>query len=175
MKRIIAMIIIDVLIIIFLLTMVAKADYVSSMDGLRVRSEPGMEGEVMDVLPFGSEVAGEIDLGWMRLEQGGYVCAEYLQATDPLEDMELLGEWRVTAYAYTGSPCANGNYPSAGHTIACNSLPFGTKVMIEGVGIRTVEDRGPAWLGDSWCDLYLGSVADCIQWGDQYRKVWVVE
>lgn len=57
---------------------------------------------------------------------------------------------------------------------ACNSLPFGTLVYIEDVGFRTVEDRGPAWLGSEWCDLYLGEYTDCVQWGDQTRKVWRV-
>ena len=88
--------------------------------------------------------------------------------------MAYMGTWRVTAYAYTGNPCANGNYPETGYTIAHNSLPFGTKVFIEGVGFRTVEDRGPEWLGEEWCDLYLGDTAECVQWGNQYRKVWVM-
>ena len=81
------------------------------------------------------------------------------------EKREPLGTWRITAYAYTGSPCANGNFPTAGYTIAHNSLPFGTEVYIEGVGYRTVEDRGPEWLGSEWCDLYLGDTDSCIQWG----------
>lgn len=92
-----------------------------------------------------------------------------------LERRVPLGQWRITAYAYTGSPCANGNYPTAGYTIACNSLPFGTRVYIEGVGELVVEDRGPTWLGSDWCDLYLGDVSECIQWGDQYRDVYIVE
>lgn len=92
-----------------------------------------------------------------------------------IEHRVPIGTWRITAYAYTGSPCANGNYPTTGYTIACNSLPFGTQVYIEGVGYRTVEDRGPEWLGSYWCDLYLGDVSECIQWGDQYRDVYIVE
>ena len=91
------------------------------------------------------------------------------------EHREPLGTWRITAYAYTGSPCANGNYPSVDYTIAHNSLPFGTEVYIEGVGYRTVEDRGPEWLGSEWCDLYLGDTDSCIQWGDQYHEVYLVE
>lgn len=58
--------------------------------------------------------------------------------------------------------------------IACNSLDFGTQVYIDGVGIRTVDDRGPQWLGSEWCDLYLGEHDACVQWGDQTRKVWRV-
>ena len=89
--------------------------------------------------------------------------------------MELLGTWRVTAYAWTGNPCANGNYPTTGYTVACNSLPFGTQIYIEDIGIRVVEDRGPAWLGSEWCDLYLGDYNSCVQWGNQYRRVYRVK
>ena len=88
--------------------------------------------------------------------------------------MTYTGTWRITAYAATGNPCANGNYPQTGYTIACNSLPFGTEVYIDGVGFRTVEDRGPEWLGSEWLDIYMGEVEPCVQWGDQYRDVYVV-
>ena len=108
-------------------------------------------------------------------DKNGYVCADYLSLENPLDGMELLGTWRITAYAYTGSPCANGCYPSAGYTVACNSLDFGTEIYIDGVGFRTVEDRGPSWLGSEWCDLYLGDYWECVQWGNQYRRVWMVK
>lgn len=113
--------------------------------------------------------------GWLRVEGGGYVNGDYTQDADPFAEMEFLGDWRITAYAETGYPCANGNYPTKDYTIACNSLDFGTQVYIDGVGIRTVEDRGPQWLGNEWCDLYLGEYTDCVQWGDQTRKVWRVK
>ena len=88
--------------------------------------------------------------------------------------MTYLGNWHITAYAATGNPCANGNYPSTGYTIACNSLDFGTQVYIEGVGVRIVEDRGPGWLGSEWCDLYLGDYSLCVAWGSQYRDVYLI-
>ena len=82
--------------------------------------------------------------------------------------------YHCTAYAYTGSPCANGNYPTVGKTIACNSLPMGTKVLIEGVGVRVVEDRGASWHQDNWLDIYMGDVESCMQWGNQERMVVVL-
>lgn len=152
----------------------AQTVYVNSEDGLRVRSAPDTESEILQVLEFGAEVAVEGKQGeWLRVEGGNYILEEHTQETDPLEEMELLGTWRITAYAETGFCCANGNYPTTGYTIACNSLAFGTKVYIKGVGFRVVEDRGPAWLGPQWCDLYLGETQDCIQWGDQYREVYL--
>lgn len=95
--------------------------------------------------------------------------------TDNHNNMIYLGQFEITAYEETGNNCANGNYPTVGHTIACNSLDFGTVVYIDGVGERVVEDRGGSYHGDNWIDLYLGDVDTCYQWGIQYRDVWLVE
>ena len=80
-------------------------------------------------------------------------------------EMEYLGTFEMTAYEWTGNPCANGNDPEVGYTVACNSLPLGTTVYIEGVGYRVVEDRGAEWHASNWMDLYLGDVASCYEWG----------
>ena len=97
------------------------------------------------------------------------------EETEETESRTYLGTYKVTAYAETGNPCANGNYPTTDYTIACNSLPFGSKVYIDGVGYRTVEDRGASWHKDEWIDLYLGDVNSCIQWGVQYKDIFLVE
>lgn len=90
------------------------------------------------------------------------------------EEMEFLGYFDMTAYEWTGYPCANGNYPSVGYTVACNSLPLGTEVYIEGVGYRVVEDRGADWHSYNWMDLYLGDEAACYEWGIRTVAVYVV-
>ena len=84
-----------------------------------------------------------------------------------------IGDYRITAYEWTGNPCANGNYPSEGYTVACNDLPFGTEVYTDGVGWRVVEDRGGG--GEGWMDLYLGDIDACYDWGVQYRSVYIYE
>ena len=145
--------------------------YVSSECGLNVRTGPGKENAVIGILPIGTEVEGIETEGWIELEDG-FINADHVQEECPIE---LIGNWRVTAYASTGDPCANGEYPEVGFSIANNTLPFGTKVYIEDVGVRTVEDRGPAAMGSEWCDLYLGNEQTCIQWGDQIKKVWLVK
>lgn len=90
------------------------------------------------------------------------------------EELEYLGTYEMTAYEWTGSPCANGNYPEVGYTVACNSLPLGTTVYIEGVGYRVVEDRGAEWHGSNWMDLYLGDVDSCYAWGVRSVDVYIV-
>lgn len=162
----------------------AETLYVNSGDGLCIRSLPTTKSKIIDVLPFGASVYLADDdpdvtrAGWYRIRTegaDGYVCADYVQDTNPTADMEPLGAWNITAYTWTGYPCANGNYPQAGYTVACNSLPLGTLVYIEGVGIRTVEDRGPASMGDAWIDLYMDEVGACWEWGARSRNVFLVK
>ena len=159
----------------------AKADWVIAESGLNLRAQTTIKSNVLALMPYGTEleIIRTIGIGsdiWADVEYEGihgYCKKEWLSPEDPLEGMEYCGEWKITAYAYTGSPCANGQFPTVGYTVACNSLPFGTRIYIDGVGFRTIEDRGPSWLGDAWCDLYLGDTASCIQWGMQYKKVWM--
>ena len=160
----------------------ASPKYVDSNNGLRVRASPSLEAEILVVLPNNAEVEyirsrGEWD--FIQYEDiVGYMYSKHLteepQEND-IDNMTYLGTYQITAYEETGYCCANGNYPTVGHTIACNSLPFGTVVHIDGVGYRTVEDRGGSYHVDNWIDLYMGDVSACYQWGVQYRDVWLVE
>lgn len=157
--------------------------YVNSYDGLRLRAKPSEDSEVLLTLPFGTKLKtkrktfGEND-EWMRVRYDGnkgYVHTDFVQEDDPLANLTPLGTWHITAYTHTGSPCANGNYPTAGYTIAHNSLDFGTKIYISGVGIRVVEDRGPTWLGTEWCDVFCDSTEECIQFGEKFLNVYLIE
>lgn len=159
---------------ILIMTIPCDAAYVTAESGLNVRQEPSTNSEIVDVKAFRSVINGTEKDGWIKIPEG-YVKAEYVAENDPVEDYTLLGTWTITAYAYTGSPCANGNYPQEGYTIACNALPFGSRVYIDGVGFRVVEDTDDGHMGNEWCDLYMESVTDCVQWGMQERQVWLIE
>lgn len=118
----------------------------------------------------------------VRNEPESVVYAEAEEVIEPEEiveesseeELEYLGTFEMTAYEWTGNPCANGRYPTEGYTVACNSLPLGTTVYIEGVGYRVVEDRGADWHGSNWMDLYLGDVDSCYEWGVRSVDVYVV-
>ena len=99
---------------------------------------------------------------------------EEIAEESPEEELEYLGTFEMTAYEWTGNPCANGNYPEVGYTVACNSLPLGKTVYIVGVGYRVVEDRGAEWHGSNWMDLYLGDVDSCYEWGVRSVDVYIV-
>jgi 3D (Asp-Asp-Asp) domain-containing protein len=67
---------------------------------------------------------------------------------------------------------ASGTTVKEGKTIACPpSLKFGTKLNIEGVGLRVCEDRGGAIKAEH-IDLYVDSVSEALDFG---RKKLLVE
>ena len=153
---------------------------------LNMRQSMSTDAEIVKVIPGGATVeivlfANINNKTWAKVKYDnhkGYCVASYLDDIEIKENesgkrMILLGRWHITAYTHTGYNCANGNYPTAGYTIAHNSLPFGTKVYIEGLGYRTVEDRGPAYLGTSWCDVFMDSYNECVQFGSQYLNVYM--
>jgi 3D (Asp-Asp-Asp) domain-containing protein len=162
-------------------TLQAKTD-------LNIRQLMSTDAEIIKVIPEGAEVDVYyyIDVDektWARVkyqEYNGYCVSKYLKEVvikkdENNEEMISLGTWHITAYTHTGYNCANGNYPTAGYTVAQNSMNFGTKIYIEGIGYRTVEDRGPGYLGTSWCDVFMDSYSECVQFGSQYREVFLCE
>lgn len=53
------------------------------------------------------------------------------------------------------------------------SMPFGTKIYIDGVGERIVQDRGGAIKGNK-IDLYFDSHEKALEFGRQTRKVTIL-
>jgi 3D (Asp-Asp-Asp) domain-containing protein len=65
---------------------------------------------------------------------------------------------------------ASGTKASEGRTVACpQSITFGTRLNIEGIGVRICEDRGGA-ITEGHLDVYFNSVADAQSFGRQFRK-----
>lgn len=83
------------------------------------------------------------------------------------------GVFELTAYAWTGNPCANGEYPVEGYTVASNYYPIGTRLWIEGIGERVVTDTGG--MSNNVIDIYMGDEETCIQFGRQSAEVYVIE
>ena len=77
----------------------------------------------------------------------------------------------ATYYTHSGSVCANGNYPVAGRTVACNFLPLGTKVRIDG-HVYIVEDTGG--MGNNVIDIFVDSYEEAIQNGRHSIEVEVI-
>ena len=94
-------------------------------------------------------------------------------------NMEYLGNWTLTAYANDGQS-ASGRANIPGQTCACNCLPFGSVIYVDGMGEYVVTDRGAssgqwAWHNSNWADLYMGSSSECYSCGVQHRDVYLVK
>ncbi|MDD6346572.1 MAG: hypothetical protein PUA52_01010 [Lachnospiraceae bacterium] len=90
----------------------------------------------------------------------------------------LLGHFMLTAYCNcakccgrAGAPTASGVMPTESHTIAMGGVPFGTRLMINGV-VYTVEDRGTPY---GHVDIYMESHSACLQFGLRYADVYILE
>ena len=91
--------------------------------------------------------------------------------TAPTGNMRSIGVWTISAYEWTDNPTASGVMPYFG-VVAFNHLPFGTRIYIEGLGDFVVMDI--CGIG-SRCDVYLGDVGACKQFGIQHREIFVYE
>ncbi|MFF2413513.1 3D domain-containing protein [Bacillus safensis] len=99
---------------------------------------------------------------------------------------KLARTYEVTAYTNgvestgksAGDPdygvTASGARTKTGHTIACPpSMAFGTRLNIEGIGVRTCEDRGGAIM-EGHIDLYVAGVSEAQSFGRQRLKAEII-
>lgn len=94
------------------------------------------------------------------------------------ETRTYLGSYYVTGYDTCAACCgktdgitASGTTATAGRTCAANGLPFGTRLYIEGIGERTVEDRGG--MKGRHIDVLCADHPDCYAVTGWY-EVWEV-
>ncbi|WP_416232502.1 3D domain-containing protein [Bacillus altitudinis] len=99
---------------------------------------------------------------------------------------KLSQTYEVTAYTNgaestgksAGDPdygiTASGARTKTGHTIACPpSMAFGTRLYIEGIGVRTCEDRGGA-ITEGHIDLYVAGVSEAKVFGRQRLEAEII-
>jgi len=162
--------------------MPVSAEYVNTESGLNLRAQTTIKSEILALMPYGAEVKVSRTIGvhsevWADAEYNGihgFCRKEYLSDTNPLDGMTLLGNWKTTAYTWTGYRCADGSWPQSGYSAACNSLAFGTEIYVAGVGKLTITDRGPSSMPSEWLDIYMDSYNACVQYGVQYHDVYLV-
>ena len=92
-----------------------------------------------------------------------------------------LGTYLCTAYCgcpeccgdYCGTCTASGTVPEEGRTVACNSLPLGSVILVDGCEY-VIEDTGYTPYGDAWLDFYFESHDAALAFGLQEREVWLI-
>ena len=113
-------------------------------------------------------------------------CVEEVQS-DGAENTEIetvqpiVEEYVITAYCHCTKCCgksdkitASGVEATEGVTIATDkSIPFGTKIYIDGVGERIVQDRGGAIKGNR-IDLYFENHQEALNFGRQTKQVTIL-
>jgi len=96
---------------------------------------------------------------------------------EPEPTMTYLGRYYITGYDTCARCCgksdgvtASGTYATVGRTIATGTeFSFGTRLYIDGIGYRTVEDRG---VGNGQIDVLCSNHTECYAltgWYDVYR------
>ena len=93
----------------------------------------------------------------------------------------IVEEYVITAYCPCVQCCgksdgitASGEKAIEGITVAMDkSIPFGTKIYIDGVGERIVQDRGGAIKGNK-IDLYFDSHQEALNFGRQTKEVTIL-
>ena len=96
--------------------------------------------------------------------------------------MTYIGTFTCTGYCPCGACCgdyatgytASGTLATEGRTIACNSLPLGTEVFIDG-NTYIVEDTGWSPYGEAWIDFFFYDHQTASDFGIQYKDVYIWE
>lgn len=101
---------------------------------------------------------------------------EYTEDTS--SNGEYLGTYTLTAYCGCEA-CNSGNAgitamgvkPSEGWTVACNSLPLGTQISING---NTYEVQDTGNMDDGTIDIFMNSHDEALNFGVQSADVYVI-
>lgn len=127
---------------------------------------------------------------WYKIRRNGkdcYICSSFVHV-NPTRELKAaesthasvkreLGVYYITGYcASCNSPknsriTASGRTATVGRTVAMKGLPFGTRVYIDGIGERIVEDRG---VGAGKVDVFCANCA-AERKITGYRNVWILE
>lgn len=91
--------------------------------------------------------------------------------------LTYIGIYNLTAYPWSGDPCADEVFPEEGYTAACNDPALWHKwVYIEGVGERYIHDTGdPSVMGSDTIDIFIYDSGSCYEFGRRQAGVYVIE
>lgn len=112
-------------------------------------------------------------------------CVEEVEAEPIIEEeteaqtessLTYYGYKELTAYEWTGNPCADGVYPQTGYTVASNDSNLWHRwIYIDGLGTYYVHDHMADWVGSEVIDIYMGDVDTCNAFGRQEAEVYLID
>ena len=110
--------------------------------------------------------------------QEQYEVYEEIETEQPISEEQpaytYYGTKELTAYAWTGNPCADGAYPQMNYTAASNDPNLWHRwVYIPGYGDFYIHDTGG--MSKSVIDLYMGDTATCLQFGRRTAEIYIYD
>ncbi len=153
-----------------------------------IRAE-NLEAELQQVEQERYELEQEVEQLQQRVNHKKDMLIEQQEFQQRIE--QFMNEWEfgvfeITGYApldpdavegmcYEGNPneTYSGEPPIPGVTAAGHVDLIGRKVLIEGVGVRRINDIGGA-IGKDNLDLVFATREDALNWGRQDRKVVIL-
>lgn len=143
-------------------------------------TDSGDTGEDFDS-GIGAETAcSDYYSGGMEEAEGYVEESADRDSADPV--LTYIGTFTCTAYCpgpcccgdYASGYTASGTWATEGRTIACNTLPMGTEVVIDG-NTYIVEDTGWSPYGEAWIDIFFEDHQRASDYGVQSKDVYVWE
>ncbi len=172
-----------------LMILVALVFLVLTISAIKAALPVETPAEVPDYSQSLEALEGQVDYLKQKMEEMQGRIQDIRDRLDSLlETFDMAETYTITGYApldpqavygldYIGNPAvtASGDRPIPGQTVAADkSIPFGTRVWIEGVGVRTVNDRGGA-IKRGRLDLCMETRDEALQFGRQRRKVIILK
>ena len=153
--------------------------YINAPSGLNLRLEPNTESDKVVALPYREvlEVEDYEDNEWLKTTYKDITCyvkAEYLSAEKP----KFIGNFKLTAYCSCSKCCGkwskykktrSGTDLVEGVTVACNSIPLGTEITIDGHDY-IVQDTGN--MKNNVVDIYVSTHEEAKKRGVTYADVY---
>jgi hypothetical protein len=144
------------------------------MKPYKPRPYPKRHSILNTLLIFLATVIITVLLTWITCRYASAAPATANTTDTPLIGVEYIGTMRVTGYVpWDAAQCGNDDGLGAnpdnppvipGEHVAMVGIPFGTKVVIVGLGEFTVNDRGPSGIVDVACR----SDAECYETTGNY-------
>lgn len=87
--------------------------------------------------------------------------------------LRYLGTFMVTCYDLTGITATGAIAGPESVAVDPSVIALGTRIYVQGVGVRTADDTGGAIIGDH-IDIWEPAYTTCADWGVQEKAVYVV-